>query len=862
MAVQLTGYQGPRGFKAEQVYDPSAQMMQQAKQDAQYREDAFASYKEGVQRLGEDIAKNQENDLRALSSFSDTLSTFLVDYQKKQNDKEYKLGLAEVMNGNATFPEQTFQKHNAEVSTLEAAANADGEVANSIADPELATTFRKESKAISGWRAYGQAVGTAKKAALETPGLLTAFMARTEKIVPTPDGPKSPVEIANNGTPAEIDAALAIGQQEIFQKKGLYNINPIILAEEFAPTFQAAKAQAKSNAISTVTANQRETTVYEVSNQLKYDVNAENVTTDQLGASYQQGVNRLMSEGGLSRGKAADAALAAQLEAIKALPPDEAKVVLERLKAVPKSVDDPKMGTLGSLHATMFQEAEDAIDRREDYIENQQRQEDNRRVESIVANLNNVRANATSEAEVLEAQRAADTALTALSRAGVTSATVALTQIRDKNSEFNSAEVATYNNARNKAETTGLTTDEIDALDLPEVKKNDLKKIASDRDRKFFESEYGSSIKAASQDKAETLAGLEFTEIGKPKNSPEVFNAYNQSVEDKMFGWYENFKKENKRLPSATEVQSQLEVISNEELSRYYDPKTQKPRPLPKSVTTFTNAKGEKIYDLSRIPPDQIDGRYAHGDISITLTKEETLANLERYSNGARFTERARHPNVISNQDPVDYLFAQARHHGIDPSPYVSSPRYQSELDNKAAAPRAASRYYSAENDLEQLRQAERLAQARERQAHYQRQSELAGKKVTAPADGMTAMPDTDIMQLALNQGLSEKQAVIMTAIALAESAGKPGNHNFNVSTGDESYGLWQINMLGALGPDRRRALGLTDNMQLADPETNARAMKYVLQSGYNAWTVYRTGAYRQYLPAAYRALKTLQSQQ
>src|SRR5210317_1163361 len=140
MAVQLTGYQGPRGFKAEQVYDPSAQMMQQAKQDAQYREDAYASYKEGVQRLGADIAKNQENDLRALSEFSSTLSDFLVDYQKKQNDKEYKIGLAEVMNGNASFPEQVIQKHNAEVGTLEAAATADGEVANSIVDPELAST--------------------------------------------------------------------------------------------------------------------------------------------------------------------------------------------------------------------------------------------------------------------------------------------------------------------------------------------------------------------------------------------------------------------------------------------------------------------------------------------------------------------------------------------------------------------------------------------------------------------------------------------------------------------------------------------------------------------------------------------------
>jgi hypothetical protein len=244
------------------------------------------------------------------------------------------------------------------------------------------------------------------------------------------------------------------------------------------------------------------------------------------------------------------------------------------------------------------------------------------------------------------------------------------------------------------------------------------------------------------------------------------------------------------------------------------------------------------------------------------LSKNETQANLEGFRDGQPLTGRVRDSKVTRGMDTKAFLKTQALHHGIDPTPYFSGERDRAESESAAAAPLATSRYYNSEDTLQQLRQAERIAQGKQRQAHQQRQSELAGKKVETPADGMTAMPDTDILQLALNQGLSEQQAVIMTAIALAESAGKPGNHNFNESTGDESYGLWQINMLGALGPDRRRALGLTDNMQLADPETNARGMAYVLKSGYNAWTVYRTGAYRQYLPAAYRALKTLQTQQ
>ena len=858
MAVQLTGYQGPRGFKAEQVYDPSAQMMQQAKQSAQYREDAFASYKEGVQRLGADIAKNQENDLRALSQFSSTLSEFLVDYQKKQNDKEYKIGLAEVMNGNASFPEQVVQKHNAEVGTLEAAATADGEVANSIVDPELASTFRQESKPIRGWRAYGQAVGTAKKAALETQGFLMGFMERTEKIVPTPDGMKSPAEIRTSGTPAEVDAALAIGQQEMFQKKSLYNINPIILAEEFAPTFQASKSQIKANAIAEVAKNNRDGAVLDISNQLKVDVNKDNVTAADLSLSYQTNFNRLISEGGLGRGTAAKVALAAQMEAIKALPPDEGLRVLDELAKIPKSAKDPKMGTLGSLHITEFQETRAAILNKEDQIEAQNLREDNAEVAKILALRDSARREEKDPVRLAEIEQQTRLALQPyVDRLNINAMQAQGDYILPEQ------EVA-FNRAREDALAGKMTLDEINALPISEERKKELRNMASDRNRTQFESTYGNQIKQSTKAAIEAQGGevITFNDLGKPNKSPEAYNAYTQAVEDKLFTWHEEYVQKNGQVPSADELGKELETISKETYVQYYDIETKKPKPLAYGVITQQNAQGDTVHDVTNLRPEQLNIKYSHPNVAILLSKNETQANLERFRDGQQLTGRVRDSRVTRGMDTKAFLKTQALHHGIDPTPYFNGERDRAESESAAAAPLATSRYYNSEDTLQQLRQAERIAQGKQRQAHQQRQSEIAGKKVETPADGMTAMPDTDILQLALNQGLSEQQAVIMTAIALAESAGKPGNHNFNESTGDESYGLWQINMLGALGPDRRRVLGLTDNMQLADPETNARGMAYVLKSGYNAWTVYRTGAYRQYLPAAYRALKTLQTQQ
>lgn len=85
--------------------------------------------------------------------------------------------------------------------------------------------------------------------------------------------------------------------------------------------------------------------------------------------------------------------------------------------------------------------------------------------------------------------------------------------------------------------------------------------------------------------------------------------------------------------------------------------------------------------------------------------------------------------------------------------------------------------------------------------------------------------------------------------IVMRESGGNPAAHNPNRHTGDDSYGLAQINMLGSMGPARRRQFGIQSNQQLLDPVTNARAFYRLSKGGsdFGPWGIgpnaYRTGA-------------------
>jgi hypothetical protein len=111
-------------------------------------------------------------------------------------------------------------------------------------------------------------------------------------------------------------------------------------------------------------------------------------------------------------------------------------------------------------------------------------------------------------------------------------------------------------------------------------------------------------------------------------------------------------------------------------------------------------------------------------------------------------------------------------------------------------------------------------------------------------------LSQSDMYTLAIGQGLPPEKAKIAAAVGMGESGGEPTKHNTNRLTADDSYGLWQINMLGPLGPERRAKYGLTSDAQLFDPTVNARVMKGESNNGQNwiPWGAYNNGSYLKFM--------------
>lgn len=104
---------------------------------------------------------------------------------------------------------------------------------------------------------------------------------------------------------------------------------------------------------------------------------------------------------------------------------------------------------------------------------------------------------------------------------------------------------------------------------------------------------------------------------------------------------------------------------------------------------------------------------------------------------------------------------------------------------------------------------------------------------------------------LALGAGFSTSLAPTMAAIAMAESSGcqyalaapqdvRPVKEcRYRYTTGEQSYGLWQINI----------GVGTPPDLRLFDPHYNALAAASKFEGqGLRAWSTYRDKSYLQFL--------------
>jgi hypothetical protein len=207
------------------------------------------------------MLQQSERDLQAFAGFSRTLNEFIQQKGKERNQAEYNKGVADVLNGEIQPNPEAFQQYKAKVKVLETAAMADEAVAKEMEQTNVgaAETYRQQSPAATGWRAYGQAVTITQQAAGQIDSSLGAFLKDTETKIPLtqPDGSVRIITPSQAKTQPELMAVWATGLERFMGEAGIKTINPAILAEHLTPVMVRAKGKLLNDRMNEIALNNK-----------------------------------------------------------------------------------------------------------------------------------------------------------------------------------------------------------------------------------------------------------------------------------------------------------------------------------------------------------------------------------------------------------------------------------------------------------------------------------------------------------------------------------------------------------------------------------------------------------------------------
>lgn len=101
-----------------------------------------------------------------------------------------------------------------------------------------------------------------------------------------------------------------------------------------------------------------------------------------------------------------------------------------------------------------------------------------------------------------------------------------------------------------------------------------------------------------------------------------------------------------------------------------------------------------------------------------------------------------------------------------------------------------------------------------------------------------TSLTDWELKDLLSKVGFEGAGLKKAWAAAKTESNGRPLAHNGNSKTGDNSYGIFQINMIGSLGDARKEKFDLQYHTDLFNPVVNAEIAYHMTKGGedWSSW--------------------------
>jgi AraC-like DNA-binding protein len=833
--VALTGSQTSPSFQPGTAYDPSRQMLRQS-----------------------------ERDLGAFAQFSDTLTKFITDRAKEKNEAEMQLGIADIVNGDMTPSADAYAKYQQDVAVLKTGAEEDTHIGNTLSEQgslEVGQQFKANSKAVSGWRAYGRAVGKAKLVASSAQGFMAAWMESKDKIIPTRDGRLiSPAEVGAD--PAEIQAMLAMGQQALIQQSGIQGINPMIIAEHVAPTLQAVRGQLFSNKLTSEVAKQKKTAISDLKGELRTVFSNTDLTSDQMFVDYQQFVTNLEVYGDLARGEANDVAIKEVLDTIETMSPVLAREMLKKLSTVRKIAGDPNSITLSSAYAKDFDKTLNAVDEGEEKFNKRQEAAETKSAETAYTIYMQSRLDPNIPPDQLKQSR--EVVLNMLNE----QAKLGNAKARDLYNKLVTEPVnldytlyLKYKEgiAQGQQPTKAQIDKDVATGYLTPNQGEELKRSAAAEQDDEFKKQFGSSIEDAVKSKLSSERAISLNAFNQPEKNTLHVQQITNDLTQNVLKWWKGQKAQGKE-PEDNDINQFVLNQLPETIGKYFqyekDTREWIPRPLSRNPELtpdrINSALGGRVPDAAGFNPRTIQLRNLNSGTSRQLTAQEVTQSIGQLKAGQPVSAKVQTLANSTLGGLPALLQQQSVHNNLDPKEVQGLPFVQQNAQYAAVAPWATRRLNATGgNALQQILQLQRIQQAQLRRQRME--SSMGMAPVTDLRPGVK-IGMREYLQLGLQNGLSKEDAITMAAVGMAESTGNSGVRNTNPNTGDDSYGLWQINMIGNLGPDRLRRYGLTSAEDLKDPETNARVMASMFKTdGITAWGAYTDKRYLQYMAEARR---------
>jgi len=107
---------------------------------------------------------------------------------------------------------------------------------------------------------------------------------------------------------------------------------------------------------------------------------------------------------------------------------------------------------------------------------------------------------------------------------------------------------------------------------------------------------------------------------------------------------------------------------------------------------------------------------------------------------------------------------------------------------------------------------------------------------IEANYDRKTQLSEKELDSILRQAGFSGSGLKMAKNIAFLESTNRP----MSLNKSSNCYGLFQINMTGSMGPDRRKKYGLKSNEDLYNPLISAQ-IAYQMSNGGKNWSAWST---------------------